>query len=266
MRRHHRDGGALGICKDLCLAILDVVVGALGIEIHAEPAGGIQTADLLVEVQIHFFVDDLQGASHAHHRTICLKNPTVAAKYTHARANGRLRQVHRRNVARLQLLQSGAQFPAQSRNQIAARCLRRIFRTLAAHQNDGGGESIGALSNRSNTSFCSHWPCSCNRKTCIYNCTEHGLPAGRSCAAIVRIALLVSIVNGDGNILPCILVHLLAGRKHPIFEEVLCFFNTSIMTIRGGDQFLDLRYQHSAEQFRIGILQGLPHPDIEKVR
>ena len=144
MRRHHRDGGTLGICKDLRLAILDVVVGALRIEIHAEPAGGIQTADLLVEVQIHFFVDDLQGTTDGHNRAICLKHPAVAAKYTHARTNGRLRQVHRRNVARLQLLQSGAQFPAKLTDQIAARCLRSILGTFAADQDNGGGKGISA--------------------------------------------------------------------------------------------------------------------------
>ena len=167
VRSHHRDGGALGICEDLCLAILDVVVGALGIEVHAEAAGGIQTADLLVEVQIHFLIDDLQGAAHAHHRTICLKHPAVAAEHAHAGADGRLRQVHRRNVARLQLLQSGAQFPAQSRNQIAARCLRRIFRTLAAHQDDGGGESIGAVAYHSPSTLCPHRPSTSNRKSGI---------------------------------------------------------------------------------------------------
>ena len=74
---HHGNGGALGVGEDLRLAVFDVVVGTLGVQINAEPAGGIHAAHLLVEVQVNFFVDDLQGASDGHDRAVCLQHAAM---------------------------------------------------------------------------------------------------------------------------------------------------------------------------------------------
>ena len=63
MRSHHGDGGTFGSGQNLCFAILDVIERILGIQVHAEPAGGVHVAHLLVEVQVDFLIDDFQCAS-----------------------------------------------------------------------------------------------------------------------------------------------------------------------------------------------------------
>ena len=174
---HHRDGRTLGVGEDFGFTILDFIIRALSVQINAEPAGGVHATHLLVEVQVNFFVDHLQGAADGHDRAVCLQHAAIAAEHAHTGANGRLSQVNRRNVAFLKLLQRRAQFAAQLVHQIPAGRLRCILRTLAADQNDGGGKGVGALGNRAHTSFCSHGPSTSNGKTSVNHGTEHGFPA-----------------------------------------------------------------------------------------
>ena len=137
MRSHHGDGGTFGGGQNLRFAVLDIVEGVLGVQVHAEPAGGVHVAHLLVEVQVNFLVDDFQGAAHWHGRTVCLQHLLEAGEYPHAGADGRLCQVHRGDVAGLQLLQSRPQLPAQRVDEVPPGGLGCIRRPLAADQNNG---------------------------------------------------------------------------------------------------------------------------------
>ena len=68
----------------------------------------------------------------------------VAGVDRHARADGRLRQVNRRDVATLQVSQGHWQFRFEGRNELAAGGHRGVRRALAADQDDAGGEGVGA--------------------------------------------------------------------------------------------------------------------------
>ena len=56
------------------------------------------------------------------------------------------------------LLQGWTQLPFQFRNKIAARDHVSVLLPLAADQDDGGGQSVGALCNGSTRTFCTHRP------------------------------------------------------------------------------------------------------------
>ena len=99
MGSHHGDGGTLGRGQNFRLAVLDVVEGVLGVQIHTEPAGRIHIANLLVEVQVYLLVDDFQGAAHRHGRTVRLQHLLEPGEYSHTGADGRLRQVHGGDIA-----------------------------------------------------------------------------------------------------------------------------------------------------------------------
>ena len=99
--------GVLRPRQHVCLTELDVVECTLCVQLHAETALLVKLAVLLVEVQIQLLIDDLQRRADAHGRAVRLKNLGIAGIGPHAGADGRLRQVHRGNVAGLELLQGG---------------------------------------------------------------------------------------------------------------------------------------------------------------
>ena len=133
---HHGDGGALGRGQNFRFAVLDVIKGVLSVQIHTEPAGRIHIANLLVEVQVYLLVDDFQGTTHRHGRTVCLKHLLEPGEDSHAGTDGRLRQVHRGNVAVLEFFQRRTQLPAKNIDEVTPGGLGCIFRAFAADQHD----------------------------------------------------------------------------------------------------------------------------------
>ena len=261
--------GVFGACQRICIAKADVVKGVLSVQIYTKTAVGIQLAVLLVKVHIQLLIDDLQRTAHGHGGTVCFQHAGIAGVHAHAGANGRLRQVHRRNVAFLQFLQSRTQFPLQFRNQAAAGSLRGIRRALAAHQHNGGRKRIGAGRNGAVCHFGAHGPCASNGKACLDDSAEHGFPAGGSglffSFSFVRVTLFIGIVDGHRHILAGILIDLLAGVQHTILKEVPCFFGTALKAVGRCHQFFRLGHQHGTEQFGVSFFEGLPHPDVEEI-
>jgi hypothetical protein len=66
----------------------------------------------------------------------------VAGVDGHARADGCLRQVHRRDVAALQVDERGGQFGLERGDKLAARGGGRVVRAFAADEDDAGGEGV----------------------------------------------------------------------------------------------------------------------------
>ena len=68
----------------------------------------------------------------------------VAGVDRHARADGRLRQVHRRDVAALQVGERHGQLGLERGDELAARGGGRVGGARAADEDDAGGEGVGA--------------------------------------------------------------------------------------------------------------------------
>ena len=264
--RQCRHRGILGACQCIRIAKFKVVEGVLGVQVHAETAVGIQFAVLLVKVHIQFLIDDLQCTAHGHGASVGFQHPAIAGVHPHAGANGGLRQIHRCNVAALEFLQRRAQLSFQLCNKAPAGGLGCICRALSAHQHNGGGKGVRINGNSANGHFGAHRPCAGNGKACPDNGAEHGLPTSRGCfGVLVCVALLVGVVDGYRNVLPGILVNLLAGVQHSVLKEIPCLFSAALKAVGGRHKFLCLGHQHGAEQLGIGVFQGLPHPDIEEI-
>ena len=261
--------GVLGTGQHIGLAELHIVEGELGVEIHAEAAFGIERAVLLGVVQVEFGVDGLQGTAHVHGRTVGLQHAAVAGIHAHARAYGGLRHIHRGNVAGLELFQGRAQFALEFGHKGTPRARRRIFRPLAADQNDGGGKGVGVHTHRAVRLLSAKRPSTGNGKTSLNNAGKHGFPAcGSSLAvvlALVGFALLIGVIDGDRHIFPRIAVKLTAGFEHAVFKKLPGLLLASFKSVRRCHQLFHLRDKHGAEKLGIGGLQRTPHPDIEEV-
>ena len=73
----------------------------------------------------------------------------VASIDRHARADGRLREVHRRDVAALQVARALRQFGLKRGDKLAARGGWRVGGARAANEDDTGGEGVGVHASHS---------------------------------------------------------------------------------------------------------------------
>ena len=107
---------------------------------------------------IESLVDQDQRFAHREGLARSVQHLGVAGVDRHARADGGLRQIDRRDVALAQVSQGHRQFRLEGHNEFAAGGHRRVRRALATDQDDTGGEGVGAHTDHSIAEFCAHWP------------------------------------------------------------------------------------------------------------
>ena len=189
----------------------------------------------------------------------------VAGVDRHARADGRLRQVNRRDVATLQVSQGHRQFRFEGRNELAAGGHRRVRRARAADQDDAGGEGVGSDANHAPAALRAHRPRAGDRRSRTDHRIQKSLPAGAGSALVpFLLGLLEGVVDGDRE----------AGMRlfgetriacHSSEKKGLCFFLVP-MPVWSGDQFFGLRDGQRREQVREYRFQGTAQPDVEEIR
>ena len=106
-------------------------------------AVGVEVALLLGQRLVEGLVDERQRLAHA--RAACPRRraPWRSGCRPPCRADGRLRQVHRRDVAALQVGERRGQLGLERGDELAARGGGRIGRARAADEDDAGGEGVG---------------------------------------------------------------------------------------------------------------------------
>ena len=213
--------GTFGSGQNLCFAILDVIERILGIQVHAEPAGGVHVAHLLVEVQVDSSLmismrfELTWGVPSA--SSTCLKRentPIPGPMADCAKSTGAMllscsffragRNSRRRMLMRLRRVVWGA----------SSGRLRQTSTMEEARAFVPWAIVLTLLSVRMG-----HVPVMA--KPAFTTALSIVSPAGRSCAVTVRITLLVSIVDGHWDVLPSVEVHLLAADSIPFSKNSL---------------------------------------------
>ena len=106
-------------------------------------AVGVEVALLLGQRLVEGLVDERQRLAHGERLALGVEHLGVAGVDRHARADGRLRQVHRRDVAALQVGERHGQLGLERGDELAARGGGRIGGARAADEDDAGGEGVG---------------------------------------------------------------------------------------------------------------------------
>ena len=114
------------------------------LEPRQRPAAvGVEVAFLLGQRLIESLVDERQRLAHGERLALGVEHLGVAGIDRHARADGRLRQIHRRDVAALKMGERRGQLGLERGDELAARGGGRIGRARAADEDDAGGEGVG---------------------------------------------------------------------------------------------------------------------------
>ena len=141
---HAGDAGVLGLGERLGHAVLALGEARL-LEPGQRPAAvGVEVALLLGQRLVEGLVDERQRLAHGERLALGVEHLGVAGVDRHARADGRLRQVHRRDVAALQVGERHGQLGLERGDELAARGGGRIGGARAADEDDAGGEGVGA--------------------------------------------------------------------------------------------------------------------------
>ena len=90
-----------------------------------------------MEVVIERLIDELQRTAHSHGRTVRFQNSRIARVDADARADGRLRHIHRSDVRGLQVRERRFQFLLEFAQEIFARAGGGARIAFAADENDG---------------------------------------------------------------------------------------------------------------------------------
>ena len=216
------------------------------------PAGvGVEVAFLLGQRLVEGLVDQRQRLAHGERLALGVEHLGVAGIDRHAGADGGLRQVHRRDVAALQMRERLRQLGLERGDELAARGGGCIGGALAADEDDAGGEGIGARCRS----------CGCSRsvrigqvplmaKPASNHCIQKGLPASTGGAVVaIALGLLESVVDGDREGRMCLLGESVHRLRHAVEEERLCLLLAAV-AIGRGHQFLGLRHGKRGEEIR----------------
>ena len=130
------DGLGLAVGAVLHPALLEPGEGEAGMRVHV--ALGLR------EMLVEGLVDDLERRANAHRRVVGLDHLRVAGVDRHPRPDGRLRQIHRRDVLGHHHREGVRQLSPERSHELLSRGGWRVHRPWSAHQHDRGGEGVGA--------------------------------------------------------------------------------------------------------------------------
>ena len=108
-------------------------------------AVGVEVALLLGQRLVEGLVDERQRLAHGERLALGVEHLGVAGVDRHARADGRLREVHRRDVAALQVGERRGQLGLERGDELAARGGGRVRAARAADEDDAGGEGVRTM-------------------------------------------------------------------------------------------------------------------------
>ena len=142
---HSGDAGVLGRGERLGDTVLALGEARL-LEPRQRPAAvGIEVTLLLGQHFVEDLVDECQRLAHRQSFALGVEHAGVARVDRHAGADGRLRQVHRGDVAVLEVDERVGQLGLEGVEELAARgggCVRSAW---TADEDDAGGEGVGSM-------------------------------------------------------------------------------------------------------------------------
>src|SRR5262249_16733388 len=121
-------------------------------------AVGVEVALLLGQRLVEGLVHQRERIAHGERLALGVEHLRVTGGDRHARTNGRLRKVHRRDVAALEMGKRLRQLRLEGREELAARSGGGIASMRAANEHDARGECIGVLAAHAIAKFGAHWP------------------------------------------------------------------------------------------------------------
>ena len=127
-----------------------------------------------------------------------VEHPGITSIDRHAGADGRLCQVHWRDVAALEVGERVGQFGLERVEELAAGGGGRVSGARAADEDDAGGEGVGVHSSHSIAEFRPHRPCTADGEARADHRVEEGLPSGAGGAfGALALRLLEGVIDGD---------------------------------------------------------------------
>ena len=237
------------------------------LEPRQRPAAiGVEIALLLGQRLIERLVDQRQRLAHRERFALGVEHLGVARVDRHARPDGRLRQVHRRDVAALEVegasgssalsavtnsrrvaVGASAARGRQTRTMLEARALVRYLDSESARSVRIGQVPVMAKPARITAS----------RKV--------SQPVLAVPSSLIALGLLECVVDGDRKGWMRLLGEPMHCLRHAVEEESLGLF-LAAMAIGRGNQLLRLGHGERGEQIREDWPQRAAQPDIEEVR
>ena len=191
----------------------------------------------------------------------------VAGVDRHARADGRLRQVHRCDVAVLEVGERVGQLGLERGDELAARGGGRIRGARAADEDDAGGEGVGAdaIDCELLSSVRIGQVPLMAKPARITASRKVSQPVLAVPSSLVALRLLEGVVDGDRKGRVRLLGEAVHRLRHAVEEE--CFrLLLAAMAVRRGDQLLGLGHGERGEEIGEDRLQRAAQPDVEEVR
>ena len=206
-------------------------------------------------------VVETYGTPHA-----CIGHLGVACVNRHPRPDGRLGEVHRSDVAGLEVGEGGGEFGLECGDELPSGGEGGVVRARATDQDDAGGEGVGAHADHAVAEFSAHGPSASNSETSANHGVKESLPpgAGGTCLAF-GFGLLEGVVDGDGEAGMCLLGQPRHSLSHTGHKEGSCSFLTPV-AVRGGHQLFGLRHGDGGKEIRKNRPQRVAQPDVEEVR
>ena len=216
------DAGVLGLERALGHAVLALGEARL-LEPGQRPAGvGVEVALLLGQRLVEGLVDERQRLAHGERLALGVEHLGVAGVDRHARADGRLREVHRRDVAALEVGERHGQLGLERGDELAARGGGGRVGARAADEDDAGGEGVGRLAAHTAVVLGAHRPGAADGEPGADHGVKECLPAGAG-RAVDRIALglLEGVVDRDREGRVRLLGEAVHRLRHAVEEERL---------------------------------------------
>jgi hypothetical protein len=180
-------------------------------------------------------------------------------------ADGRLREVHWRDVARLQMPQRLRQLPLERGHELPPRRRRRIRRSRPAYEDDAGGKGVGVSANHAVAQFRPHGPSTAGAKSRANDCIKKRLPTSASGAGFaLALRLFESVVNRNGKSWVRLLGEPAHRARHAFEEERLRLVLAAVSVWRS-DQLLALGHCDCCEKFEEDLSQRAPQPYVKEI-
>ena len=254
---HTTDAGVLGLRQRLGHAVLTLSEARL-LEPRQRPAAvRVEVALLLGQRLVERLVDERQRLTHRNRLALGVEHLRVAGVDRHARADGRLRKIHRRDIAALQMGERHGQLGLKRGHEIATSGGRCIGSVRAADKDDAGGEGVGALSDHSTVVFCPHRPGAGDGEAGFDNGGQEGVPAsagGTALSIALALRLLEGVVDGYRKGRVRLLGEAVHRLGHAVEKEGLRLFLAAV-AVGSGYKLLGLGHGESGKEFGKDRLQ-----------